>query len=117
MPNVRRTGAAFEIAATNYLREKVGNAERSPRNGRDDQGDLWFLSGDLPVVIEAKNERRINLSAYVTEAKDEARNWHRARPGLGRPTPVALIKRRNHSIGKSYVVMELDEFIELVNRT
>lgn len=111
----RRTGSEWETRLEGYLRGRFGNAERMPLSGVNDQGDLFFHWQGRAFVIEAKAERKINLSAYVTEAKAEAQNWWNKRKAQWpMPHPIAIVKRRNHSVGKSYVVLELDEFVRLV---
>lgn len=111
----RRKGSSYESLLEGELRGRFGNAERLPLNGTLDEGDIWFHWQGQPYVIEAKAERSINLSAYVKEAREEASNWWAKRKAQWPlPIPVAIVKRRNHGVGKSYVVMELDQFVRLV---
>lgn len=114
----KRKGAAFEIDLEGFFREKYLLATRLVKRGKDDEGDLVVRVKDLAVVIEAKNEKSINLSGYMQEATAEAMRWEAAR--VHEPMPPALvigaaaIKRRNSGIHKSYVVMEADDFAALL---
>lgn len=111
----KRTGSEWEIRLTNYLRGFFPMVERLRQAGVNDEGDVWFAQEPHRFVVEAKAERTINLSAYVTEAKVEAANYAKARRWpIELVHPVAIIKRRNHHVSKAYVVMELDEFVRLV---
>ncbi|MEO3857464.1 hypothetical protein [Acrocarpospora sp. B8E8] len=74
------------------------------RYGGKDRGDL---SGVPYLVIEAKNEARIDLSGYMREVAAEMANHPDARFG------VAVVKARGKPTGRAYAVMELDWFCEL----
>lgn len=114
----KRKGAAFEIDIVQFLRDKFLHAERLTKAGKDDEGDVVVRVKDLAVVLECKNEKSIDLSGYMNEATVEARNWEAKR--IHEPSPAALVigaavvKRRNSSIHKSYLVMEADDFAALL---
>ena len=112
----KRTGSEWETRVLKYLRGRKISAERGANTGAKDEGDLWFRHGrwDIPFVIECKAEKAMNLSGYVTEAKVEAKNWVENRDNEDLPYPIVVIKRRNHPVNKAYVVMELDDFAELI---
>lgn len=75
-------------------------------SGPKDKGDIELL--DYPVIIEAKNERKMTLSEYVDEANIEAYN---ASVLIG----VAWHKRiRKGSPGDHYVTMDGNTFAELL---
>jgi hypothetical protein len=101
-----RTGAEFEWDLARYFNEH-GFPKVEPRrtHGRYDKGDL---AGVPDHVVEAKARRAIDLAGAITEAEVERRN-------AGERWKVAVFKRRNHSIGKAYVVMELDQWIEYLH--
>jgi hypothetical protein len=107
-------GSAWETTLETSLRDMFGNAERLTLNGALDQGDVWFVHHGQPYVVEAKAERAINLSGYVDEAYLEARNWATKRPIYPLAIPVVMVKRRNHSVLKSYVVQEFAEWVRTV---
>lgn len=114
----KRKGADFEIDIVQYMRERFLHTERLTKAGKDDEGDAVIRVRDLAVVLECKNEKAIDLSGYMNEATLEARNWEAKR--IHEPSPAALVigaaivKRRNQSIHKSYVVMEADDFAALL---
>lgn len=113
-----RIGSEWETRLLVFLRGFFSTVERLRLTGARDEGDVWFEHKGHRFVIEAKAERSISLSAYVNEAKVEAANYAKARRWpIELVHPVAIIKRRNHSVSKAYVVMELDEFIRLVKST
>lgn len=96
-------GTRFETRLVNYLVERLQNPsiERRARNGKNDRGDV----AGLPLVIEAKNVKRIDLAGWMDEAIQEAKN-------AGVERCVVIFPRRNHAIGRAYVLMELDQFIK-----
>ena len=62
-----------------------------------------------------RKPKQMNLASYVQEAESEAGNYATRR---GLPAYdvdwCAVIKRRNHPVGKAYVVMTLDHFLGLI---
>lgn len=112
----KRKGSAYEIDLVDFVRVEMElDAERLPRTGRNDQGDLVIrLTPDLHLIIEAKNTQKIDLAGFLAEATVEAGNYGNAR-NLDTYGAVA-VKRRNHSTASSYLVMEFHEFIALLLR-
>lgn len=114
----KRKGAGFEIDLESFFRQRYLQIMRLVRRGKDDQGDLLIRVKDLAVIIEAKNEKSIDLAGYMREATEEALRWEAAH--VHEPMPAALVlgaaavKRRNNPISKSYIVMEADDFAELL---
>jgi hypothetical protein len=114
----KRKGAAFEIDLETFFREKYLNTTRLVRRGKDDEGDLLIRVHDLAVIVEAKNEKSISLGTYMQEATSEALRWEAKH--IHEPMPadlvigVAAVKRRMSSTSKSYVVMEAEDFAELL---
>lgn len=102
----KNKGSRFERAIVEHLNHHGHpHAERCYGAGRpDDRGDIDGIPG---WVIEAKNHRRFALAEWMSELEAETRN--------ARATHGALvIKRRQHPVGQSYVVMTLDTFAELL---
>jgi hypothetical protein len=114
----KRKGAAFEIDLETFFRGKFLNTTRLVRRGKDDEGDLLIRVHDLAVIVEAKNEKSISLGTYMQEATSEALRWEAKH--IHEPMPadlvigVAAVKRRMSSTSKSYVVMEAEDFAELL---
>jgi hypothetical protein len=114
----KRKGAAFEIDLEQFFREKFLHTTRLVRRGKDDEGDLLIRVHDLAVILEAKNEKAMNLSGYMAEATSEALRWEAKHVHEPRPAALvlgaAVVKRRMNPISKSYVVMEADDFAALL---
>lgn len=104
----RRKGPEWEANITRVLKASGWpHVERRVGNGIHDRGDINLGNG-APVVIEAKNEKRINLAGYLREAHVERDNAH-AEVG------VAWIKRRGKgSALDGYVVMDGRTFVKLL---
>ena len=114
----KRKGAQFEVDLEQFLREKFLHATRLVRRGKDDEGDILIRVHDLAVILEAKNEKAIDLAGYMKEATDEALRWEAKH--VHEPMPadlvlgVAAVKRRMQPISKSYIVMEAEDFAQLL---
>lgn len=114
----KRKGAAFEIELEGFFAGLLLKVMRLVRRGKDDEGDLLIRVGSLAIIVEAKNEKSIDLSGYMAEATAEAMRWEQRHvhdvdaPKL--VIGVAIVKRRMKSISKSYVVMEVDDFAALL---
>lgn len=102
----RRKGTNWESAIVDYLTANgATQTERRALCGTNDRGDIAGIPG---LVIEAKNEKRIDLAGYVTEAEQERTN-DGARIGL------AWVKRRGKtSPGDAYVVMTGANLVRLL---
>lgn len=72
--------------------------------GKTDRGDIAGIPG---VMIECKSTKAVSLSEWMDEVRTEKEN---AKAQVG----ACVIKRRSHSVAKSYVVMEFQDFIELI---
>lgn len=96
MSKAKATGTRFETAVANYLQEWFPHCERRALRGANDGGDL----AGLPLTIECKATRTIDLAGALTEAKTAAaRN--------GDYYYAAVIKRRNHPVADAYAVVPL----------
>jgi hypothetical protein len=114
----KRKGAGFEIDLEKFFRSKFLQIMRLVRRGKDDEGDEVIRVHDLAIVLEAKNEKSIDLSGYMREATEEALRWSARHVHDPKPASLvigaAAIKRRNQPISKSYIVMEAEDFAELL---
>ena len=81
-------------------------AERAPLRGSKDCGDITGLPG---VVFECKAERQITLASYMDETEVERRN---AAASLA----VAVVKRRQRSVGDAYAVVRLEDLVALLTK-
>lgn len=108
-------GKKYERDVLAYARNRGTDIERLRDTGVHDEGDFAVRTGQLTFVLEAKAEKRMNLSGYLAEAEREAAVYSANRGG--RPTiPAAVVKRPGYGVGRSYVVMELDTFLDLTDR-
>jgi hypothetical protein len=106
----KRRGAAWEIDLADWLMQEGYNAQRLPRAGRNDIGDVYLPTTNDGYVIEAKAPRRdgrIDLSGWLREAEVEAENYRIQKRLLIAPTPLVVIKANNKGIGDAYVVQRL----------
>jgi Holliday junction resolvase len=101
----KRKGTSHEVAVVEFLKANGFEwAERRALAGVNDRGDIAGIPG---VVIECKNEARIDLAGYVDELEVEKRN-------AGVTTGFVVVKRRNKSIERAYVVCELRDLPDLI---
>jgi hypothetical protein len=107
MSAAKRKGTAFEVAVRDYLDSCNVAAFRTAPAGTRDEGDLLVLDWD--AILECKATKTIDLAGAVNEARIEAVHAKR-RYG------IAVIKRRMANVSKSYVVMELDQFVDLMQK-
>jgi len=100
-------GARWERAVFDYLLKPFGRARvaRPHQEGYVDVGDLHLP----PWALQLKDEARITLSSYVTDAETQAKA---AELDFG----AAVVKQRTKGVGRAYVVMSLDTFIRVVQR-
>lgn len=107
----REIGTAWEVQAVTYAQAQGFPLDRRALAGRRDLGDLMGLPG---WVIGCKNEKTMRLGMYMNELDTQKENMVR-RGGVQRAEliGVELIKRRNHSTGRAYAVMEYDDLIQV----
>ena len=105
----KRKGSQYERDVVKWL-VSMGYtcAERAYGAGRhDDVGDIDGIDG---VVIECKNEKRINIPGYLKELEDEMIH-------ADAETGVVLIKKRGTSnISESYAVMPAELWVNLLKQ-
>lgn len=109
----RAAGTSFETWLVEYWRKAFGTRtiERRAKTGRNDEGDIAGLNCHAgPIVVEAKNRARFDLSGWLDEARVEAGN---ADAAFG----VVVAKRRGYgrgSMGDQYVIVRLEDFTVLL---
>jgi hypothetical protein len=110
----KRRGAAWEIDLADWFVELDYEAQRLPRAGRNDIGDVFLKTVNDSYVIEAKAPRRdgrIDLSGWLREADIEAENYRLSKRLLLAPSPLVIIKASNKGIGDAYVVQKLSNVL------
>ena len=108
-------GTAFETAIKEYLINKgFVNARRAALSGSDDTGDIHGIEQRTtlrPACVQCKNQKKWDLSGWLDATVEQAKRLKNA-------LPILVVKRPNKgtkSLGESYVVMRLDDFVELLN--
>lgn len=110
----RRKGSGWETDLLKGLRSEGFEVERLTKAGKDDEGDLVVTDEWGKVIVEAKNEAKIDLPSYIREAMVEADNYVSKR-ALSRQevTAVAIVKARGRGWKDAYVVTSVREFFDL----
>jgi len=111
-PNGRK-GSKFESDVMRWLREHGAVAERLIKAGAKDEGDLYVFLQGKTYILELKNRKRLALPAFWEEARDEAKNYAKARSLPFSPPAFVVVKRRNHGIEKSWVIQDLEQWMSL----
>lgn len=113
----RRRGKDWERQIRDYCREHGWDYEQLRMTGKDDEGDgVITLRNGLKLVVEAKNTQALNLGPHLEEAQLEASNFakHRKLRLPARALGVLFQKRRGKGVGQGYVVMTVDDFLNLL---
>lgn len=107
-------GTSFETLIKDYLVIKgFRGARRTALAGSGDTGDINGIVQKItnrPLCIQCKNQKKWNVSGWLNDTVDQAAR-------LGSALPSLVIKRPGkgaNSVGESYVVMRLDDFVELL---
>ena len=106
----KRRGAAWEIDLTDWLMSQGLNAQRLPRAGRNDIGDIALPTPNDMYIVEAKaplRDGRIDLSGWLREADVEAENYRIQKRLAIAPHPLLIIKASNKSPADAYLVQRL----------
>lgn len=108
----KRRGAAWEIDLADWFIDGGHDAQRLPRAGRNDIGDVFLRTVNDIYVIEAKapsRDGKIDLSGWCREATVESENYAKAKKLGLVPVPLVIIKAPNKSVGEAYVVQKLSD--------
>ena len=101
----RRKGAEWERQIVRLLRDYGWEAitSRAGRGGTQAGEDIIT---DMPLSVEAKNCKTIELARWLDQALDQSQ---------GEPA-VVMAKRRGKPPEHGYAVMRIDQLLELVRR-
>jgi Holliday junction resolvase len=105
-------GTRFESEIVDLLAEQF-EAQRLPRTGVKDEGDVEVRFKSFRLVIEAKNHKGLSLADWIKQAEVEANN-REAKLKDTACVPVVFAKRRGKGVANSYVVMDATEFMLLL---
>ena len=109
-PNGRK-GSAFEIGVLKWLRSRGVTAERLRLSGLQDEGDIVAFIAGRTYVLELKNRKSISLPTFWDEACIEAKNYAKARGLEVTPPSFVVVKRRNASIERAFVIQDLESWL------
>lgn len=108
-------GTAFETLIKNYLIDKgFKEARRAALEGADDKGDIHGIQQRVTlrqVCVQCKNQKQFQLSQWLNDTVEQAERLDKALPAL-------VVKRPGKgekALGDSYVVMRLDDFVDLLD--
>ena len=98
-------GSQWERDVAKYFNER-GYLEVERRYGAGNTLDKGDINGVKDTVVEAKNWAKISLATIMDESLVEQKN---AKKRFG----IAVIKRRNKNVKDAYVVMTLEQFVDI----
>lgn len=105
-------GDRWERAARDYCLAEGFDADRTRAGYERDHGDIHLAATPAgpQVILQAKNEARIDLASYVRDTEAQ-------RVAAGAEHGAAVVKRRGvGDPGSSYVVMTLDDYLRLLRQ-
>jgi hypothetical protein len=103
-PN-KAKGSKWELDVAKYFNDR-GYHEVERRYGAGATLDKGDINGVKDTVVEAKNWAKITLATIMDEALVEQKN---AKKRFG----ISIIKRRNRNVKEAYVVMTLEQWVDL----
>ena len=117
MSKAKQKGTAFETAIVRYLRQRFPylQIERRALQGINDKGDIAGMSiAGMPIVIECKNTRQLNISEHMRETQRETDNAHAPLGILIQHAPrVGFDKPEN--TGQQWAILTLDDLCSLIS--
>ena len=109
--SAKAAGSSFERQVADYLRDEWDDRiDRRVKTGAKDKGDIAnFRVAGHRVVVECKNEAKINLAGWVGEAQEECLND-------GALVGIVAAKRRGKGHPRDqYVIMTLGDLLTLLS--
>lgn len=113
-PNGRK-GSAWEIAVMKLFRTLGIFVERLVKAGKNDEGDLVAVIAGKTYIFELKNWGKPDLPQFWREAQAEAINYAKARGLEEVPPAYIILKRRNASTEKAWVIQDLESWLKEKN--
>jgi Holliday junction resolvase len=110
-PNGRK-GSGWEIDFLKLFRTLGIWVERLTKAGKNDEGDIVAVIAGKTYIFELKNVQRMDLPQFWREAEVEAVNYAKARNLPEVPLHYIVVKRRNASANKAWVIQDLDQWIK-----
>lgn len=110
----KQKGTSFETMIKRYLNENgFPDAERTALKGGADTGDINGVKNrhsGRNAIFQCKNQRTFQLSQWLDDTVEQAKN-------KGDAVPTLVVKRPNkgvNALGDSYVVMRLSDLVDLL---
>lgn len=101
-------GSEYERSLLGLVQKYWPYAIRPGKQGVRDKGD-FHMPGNDRYILEAKNEKRMNLSGWLKEAEVEAEN-------AGVPYGVVVHKKRGTTAPEEqYATLRFGDFLKLVH--
>ena len=110
-PNGRK-GAQFETDVMRWLRSAGALCERLVKAGANDEGDLVAVIAGETYILELKNRKSLTLPEFWREAEVEAENYAKARGLAEVPLHYVILKRRSAGIEQSWVIQDLQQWLD-----
>jgi len=112
MSDAKSVGTKFETDVVGYIRERNVSAQRVARSVPD-QGDVCIGEHDFVAQLKARRDGKspLSLGAWLKAAKEQAGSYRVANNLATGPVPILIVKNPRHSIGDSFVIMYLKDFI------
>lgn len=110
-PNGRK-GAGWELDFLKFFRKLGIWVERLTKAGKNDEGDIVAVISNRTYIFELKNVKKMDLPQFWREAQVEAANYAKARSLPEVPLHYVIVKRRNASIDKAWVIQDLEQWLK-----
>lgn len=110
-PNGRK-GSKWEIDFMKFFRTLGLWVERLTKAGANDEGDIVAVIAGKTYIFELKNVKKMDLPKFWEEAQVEAKNYAKARNLKQVPLHYVIVKRRNASVDKAWVIQDLNQWLE-----
>lgn len=107
MTNHNKTrGTDFERAVRRFLLSNDIDAYKPAEQGLSDSGDIHGVS---PFIVQAKDWA--NVTSAINAGIDGVQ---RQKQEAGEPYGAAIVSRRGKSVSGSYVVLTMEDFVDIV---
>lgn len=111
----KRKGSAFETGIMKLLRLRKLIAERLTKAGAKDEGDIVVVAAGNTYILELKATKKIDLPQFWREATVEAENYAKARGLDYVPPRYIVLKRKQASLDKAWVIQDMEQWIESIS--
>ncbi len=108
----KSVGTKFETDVVGFLRSRGVKAGRIARSVPD-QGDVAVGEHDFVAQLKARRDGKspLSLGAWLKAAAGQAGAYGKSNNLPSPPVPVLIVKNPRHSVGDSFVIMYLKDFI------